>query len=809
MAVVHTIQNSFAGGEVAPAMYGRTDMAKYAVSLRAMYNCYAHLHGGVSNRPGTEFIAKARYSGTKKCRVVDFEFSTVQAYTLEFGAQYIRFYKDGGQIVIEDGTPYQVSSTYLEDVLEELTFTQSADTLFIFHQGYPPAMLTRTGHTAWTLSAFEFRGGPWLKTNTAEISITPSGTTGVITLTATADIFQAGHVGALWRLRHFLEAKRMWGTPNPGAWVASASYGLNNCVTYGGKAYFCLSDIASAIPPPSDTSHWEECSENTSFQIMVYHSWHLVTTGFWKGKLLLQQYDDGIWKTILNLTGTENKNYTESGEIDEPAMFRVVGDTFQPTNTGEAYDRGYFQFDTAASEYDGWGVVSGYIDAKHVQFTVKKDIGKAEATKDWAEGAWSAIRGYPACAVFTHDDRMMFAASQYGPSTYWMSQTSDYSNLSTSLPETLDTDAITNILVSRQVNQIRHLVALSEILALTSGSEWKIGPGPNGTAFTPTSIQARIQGYRGASKAAPVIIGNRILYVQDMGSTIRDLGYALDVDSYTGNDLSILARHLFAGYTIVSIAYQQEPDSIVWMVRDDGILLSLTYMREQDVWAWGRHETDGKFESVCAIPGQDRTEIWFVVQREVNGQAERYIERLAARSTTSDPKEKFYVDSGLTYRGDPATTISGLEHLEGKTVSILADGNVLPQQVVTGGKVTLPVACQIAHIGLPYLAEIETLNVDFPSNDGTVQGRKKRIPKVTLRLENSRGAWVGPRREKMREIKWRATENYDEAIRLFTGDKELEIYSEPTCDACLVIQQYDPLPLTVLALMAVVEFEDV
>jgi len=804
----YVLQNSFAGGEVSPAMYGRTDMAKYAVSVRALYNCYAHLHGGASNRPGTEFIAKSRYGGAKRCRVVGFEFSTEQAYELEFGDYYIRFYMDGGQIVTTDNMPYEVSSPYPEAALEELTFTQSADTLFIFHPDYSTSMLTRTGHTLWTLSAFEFRGGPWLKANTTDTIITPSGTSGTVILTSSDNVFQAEHVGALWRLRHFLESKKMWGTPNPGKWSAYVEYGQNNCVIYSGKAYFCLSGVTSATPPPNDPTHWEECSDNTSFEITVYRSWSFVTNGWWKGKLLVQQYTDGQWKTIHNLTSTENKNYSESGTVDEPTRFRVTGESFQQTGTGEAYDRGYFQFNTLAIEHEGWGVISSYTNEKQVELTVKKEFGKAEATKDWAEGAWSAVRGYPGCATFTHDDRMMFACTRYAPNTYWMSQTSDYSNLSTSLPETLDTDAITSPLVSRQVNQIRHMVAMGEVLALTSGSEWKIGPGPNGTAFTPTSVQARIQGYRGSSKVAPVIIGNRILYVQDMGATIRDLGYALDVDSYTGNDLSVLARHLFAGYQIVSIAYQQEPDSIVWMVRSDGILLSLTYLRDQDVWAWGRHETDGQFESVCAISGQDRTEIWFVVRREINGQAERYIERLAARSTTPDTKEKFFVDSGLTYRGSPATKISGLEHLEGKTVSILADGNVLPQQVVTEGKVILPVECQIAYIGLPYLAEIETLNVDFPAKDGTIQGRKKRIPKVTLRMENSRGAWVGPRREKMTEIKWRSTENYDEPIRLYTGDKEVEIYSEPTRDARLVIQQRDPLPLTVLAIMAVVEFED-
>jgi len=807
---VYPSQNSFAGGEVAPAMYGRTDMAKYGISLMVMYNCYAHIHGGVSNRPGWEFLVKSKYSGEKRSRGVNFEFNTKQVYNIEIGHQYFRFFYDGALILNDEDEIYEVAHPYTEEALDGLTFAQAADTLFIYHEDYPPMMLVRRDHDDWTLSAFEYRGGPWLKTNITDTAITPSGVSGTITLAASSDIFKPEHVGALWRLRHFIETKRMWGVPNPGAWVASTAYVQNNCVTYGGKAYFCLTDITSATPPPSDTANWIECSDNTSFEITVYKSWHLVTNGFWKGKLLLQRYDDSIWKTVLNLTSTENKNYNESGEVTEPTRFRVIGDSFQPTNTGEPYDRGYFQMDTSSMEYDGWGKVTAYTDAQHVQLLVKKELGKAEATKDWAEGAWSDLRGYPSCAAFTHDDRKIFAGSRYEPNVYWMSQTSDYSNLSTSLPETLDTDAITRSLVStdRRINKIRYLVALSDILALTSGSEWKISPGGDNAAFTPTSTMSRNQGYRGISNAAPVIIGSYVLYVQEMGSTIRDLGYTLEFDRYQGNDLSILARHLFEGYTITRVAYQQEPDSIVYFLRSDGLVLALTYVREQDVWAWGRLETDGIVEDIWSSSGQNRTELWGMIRRSINGQDERYIERLAKRSSTTDPRDKFFVDSGVTYQGDPVTVINDLGHLEGKTVAILGNGNVYPQQVVTDGKVIVSEPVNIAHIGIPYLSEIETLNIDFAVKTGTIQGRTKRISKVTMRLHNSRGAWVGPRRDKMTEVKWRTNENYGEPIRLFTGDKEVEIYSEPSKEARIVIQQRDPLPLTILALMPVVEFND-
>lgn len=656
---MYPIQPSFAAGELADALTARVDLSKYSVGAKTMRNFIAHPHGGASNRPGTEFIAETK-THSKKSRLIPFLFSTQQAYVLEFGNLYLRVYKDGGQIV-SGATPVEVVTPYLEADISAVKFTQSADVLYLCHPSHPPKTLSRSSHTSWTLADFAFKNGPYRQANNTDTTITPSATTGTITLTASTGIFQAGHVGAFWRIGH-------------------------------------------------------------------------------------------------DVSGT--------------------------------YKEGYVK-------------ITAFTSATAVSATVQADLGAVSATKQWAEGAWSAVRGWPSCVVF-YQDRLVFANSPSDPQTVWLSRTGDYTNFGRSAP-VVDDDGITAPLVSRQVNAIRSMVSLGDIIGLTAGGEWKIGPAGTET-IAPTSISARQQGYRGAAVSDPVIVGNRIVYVQEMGSTVRDLGYRLDVDSYTGDDLSVMANHLFRRHEILQIAYQQEPDSVVWCVRDDGVLLGLTYLREQEVFAWHRHDTDGLFESVCTIPGQERDEAWFIVNRTVGGQIRRYVERLSDRLPTSDIKDAFFVDCGLTYDGSPATVISGLDHLEGKTVAILADGNVIKPQAVFGGEVTLSPAASKVHIGLPYTSDLETLNIELNPGDGTVQGRKKRIAAVLLRLLETRGAMVGPSFDKLNELKMRATEGWGEPIDMFTGDKKINISAGWSTEGRVCIRMAEPLPITVLAVVPQVDF---
>jgi hypothetical protein len=304
-----------------------------------------------------------------------------------------------------------------------------------------------------------------------------------------------------------------------------------------------------------------------------------------------------------------------------------------------------------------------------------------------------------------------------------------------------------------------------------------------------------------------------------MSSIIRDLGYELYSESFTGADISILANHLFTGYTIKEMTYAQNPDRLVLCVRSDGKLLTLTFMREQEILAWSWHDTNNGvdlFKSVSSIPNatNNYNEIWVAVQRGTK----RYIERFAQRLASTLPEEQIFLDSAITYRGAPTNNVTGLDHLNGYTVGILADGNVMTQQVVTGGTLpaNLPANYSVIHIGIPYNSDVETLNVDAPMPDGTMQGRKVKISDVLLRVENSRGGYIGPDSATLHTLSGapmtgRLVTTYDATgvLTLNTGEIKENLGSGYEDGGRMFIRQSDPLPFTLLALIPQCQVESV
>jgi hypothetical protein len=274
--------------------------------------------------------------------------------------------------------------------------------------------------------------------------------------------------------------------------------------------------------------------------------------------------------------------------------------------------------------------------------------------------------------------------------------------------------------------------------------------------------------------------------------------------------LTILARNLFDGRNIKAWAYAQAPYSIAWVVLDDGSLVSLTYMKEHEVWAWTRHESGAGayFEDVSVIAEGNDDVPYFIVRRTINGQTKRYIERLHSREFAS-VEDAFFVDCGLTYTGPAVKTISGLDHLEGQEVVALSNGNVVLGLTVSGGSVTLPSATTKAHIGLPMVAALQTLDLDLGNVQGlgTVQGRTKSVAEVTLRVEKTRGIFIGAKdgergdERRLVEYKQRATEAWNEAIQLYTGDLRITPHWDWTNGGNVWIKQFDPLPMTILAVM--------
>jgi hypothetical protein len=255
------------------------------------------------------------------------------------------------------------------------------------------------------------------------------------------------------------------------------------------------------------------------------------------------------------------------------------------------------------------------------------------------------------------------------------------------------------------------------------------------------------------------------------------------------------------------MAYQREPQSIVWCVRDDGVLLGLTYLKEQEVWAWHRHDTQGEFESIACITGSTRNELWAVVKRTVNGATVRYVERLSESIPTSDVEDQTHLDSYLTYSGTAAATISGLSHLEGMAVNVLADGSVEKNKTVASGQITLSAPASLVHVGLSYTADLELPDVEMQLQDGTAQGRLKKISNVILRLQDSRGGKIGTTFDgTLDEIPYDNPTLLGVAIPLFTGEKNVIVPGDFDTRGRIVIRQEDPLPLTILAVIREVTF---
>lgn len=593
-------------------------------------------------------------------------------------------------------------------------------------------------------------------------TVNASSTDGDITLTASNDIFAESDEGSLFSLTHFLETEYKKGTPS----------------RTGGN-------LQVSVLPKSNV--------------------YVESFGFWDGNFSLERYDPVSlqWVNVRTQSGNRSQNYslTEENTSESIASYRVTSTEF---NTGvwdgeNEKQRGYITIQSIGGDYTGHVLITEYVSPKVVKGIVKKQLGSTDETRDFAFAAWNGEKGYPSATGF-YEDRLVFAGSKGFPQTFWTSKTGDYYNFGTSIPS-VDDDGITATLNGGQMNGIKAIIAFGEMLLLTAGGEFKVSGG--GKALSGSNVLSQPQEYRGVSDVNPVTIGSRIIYVQHQGNIIRDLAYSYDVDKYTGDDLNLLASHLFEGHKIISMTYQQIPNSIVWCVRDDGLLLGLTYIKEQDIYAWHQHTTaGGKFVSVCNIGGSTEDKLYAVVER--GGQY--YVEIMESRDKSTNVEDQFFVDSGITYEGEPTDEISGLERLEGYTVAILADGNVLPQQTVENGKVVLGNKYKKVHVGLPIDAEIKTLPIDFTAQDGTYLSRKKRIASFIAMLKDSRGGVYGMRDDALDEIKWRSNEAYGERIALKTEKVKIVVKSASWSETQqVIIKQPDPLPMTVLSLIPEIE----
>jgi len=353
------------------------------------------------------------------------------------------------------------------------------------------------------------------------------------------------------------------------------------------------------------------------------------------------------------------------------------------------------------------------------------------------------------------------------------------------------------------------MTATRTLIIGTAGGEFTVSGGGTDVAITPTNILIKKQSNNGSANIDAIAAGNATLFLQRAKRKVRELAYNFDVDGYLAPDMTILAEHI-TETGIIQMAYQQEPNQIIWMVRTDGQLIGLTYQREQQVTAWHRHIFGGSFnsgnavcESVAVIPTDDTEyQTWVIIKRTINGSTKRYVEYINSFDFAEADDTSFnFLDSQLAYDGSATLTISGLDHLEGETVSILANGATHPNKTVSSGSITLSRSSTKVKVGLPYTSLLQTMRLDAGSQNGTSQSKTKRIYEITVRLYESLGIEVGPDLNNMERIPFRSSADpMDSSVGVFTGDKEVEFRGNYETDGFIFVRQDQPLPLTVLSL---------
>lgn len=468
----------------------------------------------------------------------------------------------------------------------------------------------------------------------------------------------------------------------------------------------------------------------------------------------------------------------------------------------------------------GYATITGFTSSTVVNATVNNAFGAATAQTTWRLGLWSATTGYPSCSTF-FEDRLYFGGATSYPDRITGSKTASYEDFSPSNTSgtVADDNAVSFTLNATDVNAIYWMAGDEKgLLVGTAAGEWVVSPSTLGEALTPTNVTAKRVTKYGSKNVAPVQTGKGAIFVQRAGRKLRDFSYNWQVEGFQAPDISILSEHITVG-GVKEMAYQSESQSIVWVVRNDGTLLSLTYEKAQEVYGWARHRLGGdpaitniflstysKVENVACIPASAGTsdEVWLLVSRTLNGSTVKSIEYLTYMYIDSeDVGERFFVDMGSIYSGAPATVISGLTWLEGVSVSILADGATHANKTVSGGSITLDRSASVVHVGLGYISDAWTQRINSGAAGGTAQGKIKRIHKVVLRLFQTLGLKYGPSDSKLDTLTFRKTSDHMNAAPPYLDDDTRDIlWNEGyTRSGRMYFRQDQPLPMTILALM--------
>lgn len=795
MARVSSIITNFRTGEISPKLEGRIDLQKYNEAVQTLNNMVVFPSGGATRRPGTFFAGRSKNGG--KVRLINFEFSDEQAYVLEFGANYIRFYKDGGLLTEASQNITGVTQANPAVVtIASHTFT-NGDRIFISGVVGMTQLNNREFTVAnTTTNTFELSG----INSTSFDAYTSGGTAAkiveVTTTYSVTDIFEINH------------------TQSADIFYISHKDHEPAKLTRTTATSFTLTDIDFIDGPwldENDTATTLYASAATGSGITITASANLFASNdvgrYIRFREILEIEHDA-WAASTSYAN--NSTVRHNGHVYK----QVTGSTQTSGNTPPVHLTGTETYGSINWQYlhdeHGHVKIVGFTSATVVTADVHEDqygnsrlpdsaVGSSNANIRWSLGAFGGSEGFPKAVGF-YEQRLYFAGTTGQPQTIFGSVSADFENMT---PGTLDDSAVNFTIASDRVNVIRHLLPARFLQVLTTSSEFTLSGGTGSTPVTPTNVNVLRETTFGCSQVRPVRAGNSTILIQKGQEKVKEITFDLDTDGLLGIDLTILADHIPRG-GLTDMVWQQEPELILWFVHTDGRLVGLTYDRANAAIGWHDHAIGGTgiVESVTAIPSGAEDQVYVSVKRTIDGSTVRHIEFLKPVEFGTDVADAFYLDSGLTYSGSATTTISGLNHLEGETVSILADGATHPDKTVSGGSVTLERSSSKVHVGYSYTSTIETLRIEAGADDGVAQGKIKRIHGVTARFFNTVGAELGPDTSNLDRLPFRdSSMAMDQAVPLFNGDKEISFPAGYENDARVVIRQSQPLPMTVLAIM--------
>ena len=766
MARVAVQLTNFTGGELSPRLDGRNDLAKYASGCSTLENLVIYPHGSAARRPGTNFVAAVKDS-TKKTRLIPFEFSTTQTYMLEFGDQYIRFYKDNGQI-LSGGSAYEISTPYLEAELFDLKFAQSADVMYICHPNHEVEKLSRTGHTSWSLTDVDFTKGPFLDPNTTATTLTPSSaSTGSRTITASAVTGINGGSGFLatdvGRQIHF----------NDGYGVITARASTTSITVNVTTAFANTNAITNwYLGAFSDTTGHPSCVTFFEQRLVFAATLNNPQTVYFSKSGDYENMDANLGGTIADddaIIYTIASNQVNAIRFMTTTRTLIIG--------------------TAGGEF---AVSGGGTDnaITPTNILIKKQSNHGAANVD------AVAVGNATLFLQRARRKIRELAFNFDVDGYVAPDM-------TILAEHITEGGLTQVAYQQEPNQIIYATREDgELIGLTYQREQQVVAWHRhifGGRFGVATITV--------SDYANIANGTKLTLTKSDGTTVdftSTTGTAGTNEFKTETNNNTTATNLKTAINAHANFTATVSSAVVTITETAHEATGyLTIKSFDSTTLTATSEGKAMVDSVAVIPTDDKEyQTYVIVKRTINGATKRYVEYLNELDFDQTDNTSFnFLDSALSYSGSAATNISGLSHLEGQVVAILADGATHPNKTVSSGAITLDRSAKNVKVGLAFTSLLQTMRLDAGSQDGTSQGKTKRIYDITVRMFETIGVEVGPDLNNMERIPFRSSADLmDEGIPPFTGDKEVEFRGNYETDGFIFVRQTQPLPFTILSL---------